>query len=200
MMKKLILLAAFCLVASPLMAQGPTALQPWSSIANDTAVSVNAASAADQFTQSIAEPGTGNLNYGTRFILFHAAGKVVNVTSGAGTWTIKIQLCTDSGHGTCVAAVTFPATASQGNATTQFYDFVGRCAVTTTGSSGVVTCDGFGVQNANATSTIMQDGYTASSAIDLTKQGVWYVTVADSGASANNTITNALFTRTFLSY
>ncbi len=205
-MKKLIIpIFAVLVVAVAVRAQLQTMSAQNGALFNTTAVQVSAASSSDQNLQQLVEPA-GTLNYIGKTTHIVAYGTVTSGASGNGTWTVKLKLCTVSGcgSGTALTLISVGPTGTQPVSVTNA-PFHCEVFVTTTatGASGTVFPVGY-CSTESTSATIQTDSPTwiaqttaSSSAIDLTGQLYWQVTLADSGASANNVINGRFLSRVF---
>ena len=162
-------------------------------VSNTTAVTVTGAVSTDQNLMSITLPA-GSLNVTGKIWKSYAGGVYTTVASGAGTMSFKAKLCTVSGcgSGTVVTLATFgPTVAQSASATNMPWNIELPIVTGATGASGTVFPEGslsvvLGT-SATAGGVIHVAQTTAASAvIDLTAQLFLQFTVADSGASANN--------------
>lgn len=189
-------------VKAQLQATGPLN----AALINVTAVQVSGATASDQNLQQLVE-APGNLNYVGKTAKITAQGTVTSGASGNGTWTIKLKLCTVSGcgSGTALTLSTLGPTGTQiASATSAPWacEFVVTTAAV--GATGNVWANG--VCHVETTSVTLQTdnpsfsnvNTAVSSNIDLTGQLFWQVTLADSGASANNVINGRYLAREFI--
>ncbi len=173
-------------------------------LSNLTAVAVSAAVSTDQNLQQLVEP-PGTLNVVGRTVRLFAGGTYTTGASGAGTMTYKLKLCTVSGcgSGTVVTLITLGPTVAQSASATNM-PFICEAEVSTnaTGASGTLIPHGACHATLGTTATADSASHVsqttgASAAIDLTGQLFWQWTVADSGASANNSFTQRQATRFF---
>jgi hypothetical protein len=163
-------------------------------------VTVNGAVSTDQNLHTLpisaithAGGSTGAMNT-TTGLAFHytGAGSYTTTGTGAGTMVFKLHGCTVSGcaTGTNVTLLTFQTTATQPNSQSSVPWMVDvYCATSSTGGSGGLRC--YGNLYTNVTSpTALQNIYSGpitTTTTDLTVTENLQLTVADSGASANNT-------------
>jgi hypothetical protein len=162
-------------------------------VTNTTAVTVNSAVSTDQNLMSITLPA-GSLNTAGKIWTAYAGGIYSTTTSGAGTMTFKAKLCTVSGcgSGTVVTLATYGPTASQtASATNMPWNLELPIFTATTGATGTVLSEGslnvvLGTTATSAGALHVAQTTAASATIDLTAQLFLQFTVADSGASAND--------------
>lgn len=156
---------------------------------NITAVSASAAVATDQNLMSLPIP-PGMMNTpGKTFTLF-----------GAGPMTFRVKLCSVSGcgSGTAVTLCTFGPTATQNASSTNIpWNLSMTVSTSTAGTTGTVIPNGSLETVIGTTATTAGSPYLAqttgpSAAIDLTAPTFVQITVADSGASANNSFTQSM--------
>lgn len=175
-----------------------------SGLSNTTVVTVAAASSADQNLQFLTlSPGA--LNMVGRTVQTIEYGNWTTAGAGAGTMTYKLKLCTVSGcgSGTALTLITLGPTATQtASVTASGFQVNGRLTTATTGSTGTVFVSGTLMTVNSATVTAagivhVASNTAASATIDLTGQLFLQWTVADSGASANNSFSGRQVTAFF---
>ena len=162
-------------------------------VSNTTAVTVSGAVSTDQNLMSITMPAS-SLNSVGKLWESYAAGIYTTGTSGSGTMTFKAKLCTVAGcgSGTVVTLATFgPTVAQSASATNMPWNIYFSITTATSGASGTLIPAGtlnviLGTVPTASGALHVTQTIAASSAIDLTSQLFLQFTVADSGASANN--------------
>lgn len=161
-------------------------------LVNTSVVTVNAAVSTDQNLMTLAIPAQG-LNVVGKTIRVLGYGTYTTGASGAGTMTFKVKACTVAacGSGTVITLNTYGPTAAQtGSATNMPWNIKMDCTTVATGASGTVMCNGWMNTTLGTTATAAGAPYlaqiTGTSTVDLTVAENIQVTIADSGASANN--------------
>jgi hypothetical protein len=162
---------------------------------NVTSVAVNGAVSTDQNLMTLAIPAQG-LNTVGKTIRVLGYGTYTTGASGAGTMTFKIKACTVSGcgSGTVVTLQTYGPTAAQtASATNMPWNVKMDCSTVTTGATGTIMCNGWMNTTLGTTATAAGAPYlaqiTGTATVDLTVAENFQVTIADSGASANDSFT-----------
>lgn len=173
---------------------------------NLTSVIAAGATASDQSLQAIAVPGLGAFNVLNRSMRVDDYSTIQTTGTGNGTLTYKLKICTAANFsaGACGTSVTL---AAHGPTATTAASLTGNpiechwiLSTSTTGASGTFLASGWCLFQTTSTTVqtnapIFATLTTAnSSTIDLTQQLFLQVTVADSGASANNSITSRMLT------
>ncbi|HEV2349007.1 MAG TPA: hypothetical protein VG028_04075 [Terriglobia bacterium] len=174
-------------------------LEPPQAQPNITAVTASSAVSTDQNLMSLPLPAA-TLNVLGKTVNLYGAGTYTTGSSGAGAMTYKVKLCTVSGcgSGTVVTLGTFGPTATQIASSTNIPWSVSLTLSTSTvGASGKVIPNGTLQTVIGTTATAAGAPYLTqttgqSAAIDLTSATYLQFTVADSGASANDSFTQTL--------
>jgi hypothetical protein len=174
-------------------------LEPAQAQPNIAAVTASSAVSTDQNLMSIPVP-PGMLNVLGKTATLYGAGTYTTGATGAGTMSFKVKLCSVSGcgSGTVVTLGTFGPTATQAaNSTSIPWNISLTLSTSTLGASGRVIPNGsletvMGTSATAAGAPYLAQTTGQSAAIDLTAPTFVQITVADSGASANNSFTQTL--------
>jgi hypothetical protein len=175
------------------------ALTTLPTLPNITPVTVSGAVSTDQNLMAMSVPA-GMLNSLGKTITVFGAGTYTTAGTGVGTMTFKVKLCAVSGcgSGTVVTLGTFGPTGTQIASSTNIpWNISMNVSTATLGASGKVIPHGSLQTLLSATPTAAGSSYLTqttgqSAAIDLTGLTYLQFTVADSGASANNSFAQTL--------
>ena len=163
----------------------------FTAVETHSTATVAAATSADQNLQTL-PLGAGVSNVAGATFHYTSGGDYTTGASGNGTMTFKLKACTVAGcgSGTVVTLATFGPTAAQAiNTSASPWMIDIYCAVSATGASGSYRCYGNLTTQLTATTTAAGNTYTAmttGATVDSTVAENLQLTVADSGASANN--------------